>query len=189
MQSWKDDKRSSDIMVLLDGCPPSICSVHCFINSIKPQASWGRTLSSSIYLNLTLHPSPSILAGNLPVCATNSPLVPSSATRPASIVRGNITKDIKNVTTVHRSSTQHCLLTSFIMTWSKNRPRFCSTYLIHECLRSLLILPKNKCHLRPNFIVYIRGLVFITALTSQIPLAFSARTTGIYFYISNLWLS
>ena len=32
-------RESTDIMVLLDGCPPSICSVHCFINSIKLQAS------------------------------------------------------------------------------------------------------------------------------------------------------
>lgn len=30
---------STEIMVLLDGCPPSICSIHCFINSIKLQAS------------------------------------------------------------------------------------------------------------------------------------------------------
>lgn len=180
MQSQKEDKTSSDIMVLLDGCPPSICSVHCFINSIKLQASWGRTLSSSIYLNLTRHPSPSILAGNLPVCATNSLLVPSSTAQPASIVRGNITKDIKNITTAHRSSTQHCLLTSFIMTLSKNRPRFLQHASHSWMLKVFAHSGEKQMSFKAKSCSLHQGTsVFITAATSQIPLAFSARTTGI----------
>lgn len=35
----KTARNSTDNLVLLDGCPPSICSVHCFVNSIKLQAS------------------------------------------------------------------------------------------------------------------------------------------------------
>lgn len=35
----EEEESSTDITVLLDGCPPSIRSIHCFINSIKLLAS------------------------------------------------------------------------------------------------------------------------------------------------------
>lgn len=99
----KTARNSTDNMVLLDGCPPSICSVHCFVNSIKLQASWGGTLLSlPIYLNLTPQTSPSKLAESLPVGATNAPLSPSSTahTRPL-YVGGSLVKQIKYIITIH----------------------------------------------------------------------------------------
>lgn len=108
----KTARNSTDNMVLLDGCPPSICSVHCFVNSIKLQASWGGTLLSlPIYLNLTLQPSPSNLAENLAVRATNALLSPSSTAHTLPLyVRGSLVKQIKKHN--DRPSTLHIAVVS-----------------------------------------------------------------------------
>lgn len=42
-------KSPTDSMALWDGRPPSICSVHCLINSIKLLASWKRMHPLSAY--------------------------------------------------------------------------------------------------------------------------------------------
>ena len=78
-------------------CTPSICSVHCFINSIKLQASWGRTLllQPSIWISLSI-PTPPLIWREIYrfVPPVLHPVPPQQNTL-TSVVRGNITKEIK----------------------------------------------------------------------------------------------